>query len=145
MFQPAAVPPQAGQYAPPPPPGAYPGEAPAPGAMAPPAKLLRGFLVAFQTNPSGDFWPLFTGRVTIGRANAAEPAEVALSDATISSRHAALTIDASTIVVEDTSSTNGTYVNEEHIGPNGRRELRDGDRVRFGGYTTVVKILGRLG
>ena len=36
-------------------------------------------------------------------------------------------------------------MNEEHIGLNGRRELRDGDRLRFGGYTTIVKILGRIG
>jgi pSer/pThr/pTyr-binding forkhead associated (FHA) protein len=49
-----------------------------------------------------------------------------------------------TIAVEDTSSTNGTFVNDEHIGFNGRRELRDGDRVRFGGLTAVVKIIGRV-
>ena len=42
------------------------------------------------------------------------------------------------MLLEDTSSTNGTYVNEEHIGQNGHRELRDGDRVRFGGFSTVV-------
>jgi hypothetical protein len=35
-------------------------------------------------------------------------------------------------------------VNEENIGQNGRRELRDGDRLRFGGFTTLVKILGRI-
>jgi pSer/pThr/pTyr-binding forkhead associated (FHA) protein len=49
------------------------------------------------------------------------------------------------IAVEDTGSTNGTYVNDEHIGMNGRRDLKDGDRVRFGGFTTVVKIIGRVG
>jgi pSer/pThr/pTyr-binding forkhead associated (FHA) protein len=113
--------------------------------MPPTGKLLRGFLVSFQTNPSGEFWPLFTGRTLIGRANAAEPAEIPLADATISSRHAALTIDPNMVIVEDTNSTNGTYVNEEHIGQNGRRELRDGDRLRLGGYTTFVKILGRIG
>jgi len=141
VFQPAAVPPAGPppQYAPPP--------APTNDARPePPAgtKMLRGFLVSFQTNPGGDFWPLGTGRITVGRSNAPEPAEIALADATISSRHAAFVIDASSVVIEDTSSTNGTYVNEEHIGQNGRRELRDGDRVRFGGFTTLVKILGRL-
>ena len=25
-----------------------------------------------------------------------------------------------------------------------RRDLRDGDKVRFGGYTTIVKIVSRL-
>ncbi len=141
VFQPAAVPPP--QYAPPPP--VQGGYDPSPGAGGGlgGAKQLRGFVVSFQSNPAGDFWPLNTGRMTVGRANAPEPADVALSDATISSRHAAFNVDANTVIVEDTSSTNGTYVNEEHIGQNGRRELRDGDRVRFGGFTTVVKIVGR--
>ena len=113
-------------------------------AGAVPAKQLRGFVVSFQSNPSGDFWPVSTGRTTVGRANAPEPADVPLADATISSRHAAFMIDLNVVMIEDTNSTNGTYVNEEHIGQNGKRELRDGDRVRFGGYTTIVKILGRL-
>jgi pSer/pThr/pTyr-binding forkhead associated (FHA) protein len=109
------------------------------------AKMLRGFLVSFQSNAQGEFWPVFTGRATVGRANAGDPADVPLADATISSRHAAILADANGVYVEDTASTNGTYVNEEHIGMNGKRELRDGDRLRFGGYTTIVKILGRLG
>jgi pSer/pThr/pTyr-binding forkhead associated (FHA) protein len=48
---------------------------------------------------------------------------------------------AGTVVVEDTGSTNGTFVNEEHIGFNGKRELRDGDKIRFGGFTTIVKVI----
>lgn len=51
---------------------------------------------------------------------------------------------AGTIAVEDTGSTNGTFVNEEHIGFNGKRDLRDGDKIRFGGYSTVVKIVQRI-
>jgi hypothetical protein len=142
VFQPAPVAPPAPQYAPPPAPGGYahePGPAPVPAG----AKQLRGFVVTFQSNPAGDFWPLSTGRTTVGRANAPEPADIALADATISSRHAAFNVDANTVVVEDTNSTNGTYVNEEHVGQNGRRELRDGDRVRFGGFSTIVKLVGR--
>ena len=59
---------------------------------------------------------------------------------------AAVIVDATagTVQVEDTGSTNGTFVNEEHIGFNGKRELRDGDKVRFGGYSTIVKIVGRI-
>jgi len=49
-----------------------------------------------------------------------------------------------TITMEDTGSTNGTFVNDEHIGFNGRRELRDGDRLRLGGFTTVIKVIGRV-
>ncbi len=75
VFQPAAVPPPPapGQYAPPPAlhPG-YPAEVPV--GLAAGAKQLRGFVVTFQSNPAGEFWPLSTGRTTVGRANAPEPA-----------------------------------------------------------------------
>jgi hypothetical protein len=108
-------------------------------------RVLRGFLVSYQINPLGDFWPLHSGRLTVGRSNSGEPLDVPLADATISSRHAALTSDpgGGPIQVEDTGSTNGTFVNDEHLGFNGRRELHDGDRVRFGGYTAIVKIITR--
>jgi hypothetical protein len=111
-----------------------------------PPKALRGFLVAFGANPSGDFWPLTGGRLSVGRFGGADRLDVALQDPTISSRHAAMFVDAAagTITVEDTGSTNGTFVNDEHIGFNGRRDLRDGDRVRFGAFTTIVKIIGRV-
>ncbi|HEX4447399.1 MAG TPA: FHA domain-containing protein, partial [Polyangiaceae bacterium] len=117
-----------------------------PREVATPPKMLRGFLVAYATNPSGDFWPLTGGRLIVGRAGAVEGTEISMQDPTISSRHAAMVIDAASgsVVVEDTGSTNGTFVNDEHIGFNGRRELRDGDRLRFGGYTTIVKVIGRV-
>ncbi|MBX3198176.1 MAG: FHA domain-containing protein [Labilithrix sp.] len=139
---------------PPQPQGGFPGapaaEAPAAPAPQPPPNLppnaLRGFLVSYQSNTQGDFWALNGGRKTIGRANSGEQVDIPLSDATISSRHAALVVDgvAGTVQIEDTGSTNGTFVNEEHIGFNGKRDLRDGDKVRFGGYTTIVKVIGRL-
>lgn len=108
-------------------------------------RVLRGFLVSFQSNPLGEFWPLYTGRLTVGRSNSGEALEVPIADPTISSRHGAFTVDplSGSIQIEDTGSTNGTFVNDEHLGFNGRRELRDGDRVRFGGYATIVKVLAR--
>ena len=148
--------PQQPQYAPPPAQPAQPqvgyGSAPQAAYAQPepprevPAKILRGFLVAYATNPSGDFWPLTGGRLVVGRAGALDGTDISMQDPTISSRHAAMVIDAAsgTVVVEDTGSTNGTFVNDEHIGFNGRRELRDGDRLRFGGYTTIVKVIGRV-
>jgi hypothetical protein len=106
---------------------------------------LTGFLVSFDANPAGDFWALNGGRYTLGRANSGDTVDIPLADATISSRHAVLDVNAiaATIGVEDTGSTNGTFVNDDHIGFNGRRELRDGDRLRLGGYTTLVKVIAR--
>jgi hypothetical protein len=117
-----------------------------PSRDAGPTRALRGFLVAYGTNPNGDFWPLTAGRHTIGRFGTGEGLDVPLQDPTISSRHAAMVVDAAngSVGVEDTGSTNGTFVNDEHIGYGGRRELRDGDRVRFGGFTTIVKVIGRV-
>lgn len=160
---PYAPPPQPGGFgAPPAPQGAFgsqqpgfpppqqagfgaPDPAAAPSPNLPP-NALRGFLISYQSNAQGEFWPLNGGRRTIGRANSGEQVDIPLSDATISSRHAALVIDgvAGTVQIEDTGSTNGTFVNEEHIGFNGKRELRDGDKIRFGGYTTVVKVIARV-
>jgi hypothetical protein len=153
-----APPPQPGGFGAPAPGGFPPGDpnfgggpqaAPAPPPAAPinlPANALRGFLVSYQANTQGDFWPLHGGRKTVGRANSGEQVDIPLSDATISSRHAAIVVDASagTVQVEDTGSTNGTFVNEEHIGFNGKRDLRDGDKVRFGGFSTILKVVGRI-
>jgi hypothetical protein len=149
--QPGYAPPPQPQYAPPPAAPQPPAYGGAPGVNdtsrdAPSNKVLRGFLVSYVTNTGGDFWPLNGGRLTVGRLAQAEGIDITLQDPTISSRHAALVIDAhsGSVSVEDTGSTNGTFVNDEHIGFNGRRELRDGDRVRFGGYNTVVKVIGRV-
>ena len=130
--------------------GGAPQAAPPVAAPAAPINLppnaLRGFLLSYQSNTQGDFWPLHGGRKTVGRANSGEQVDIPLADATISSRHAALIVDATggSVQVEDTGSTNGTFVNEEHIGFNGKRDLRDGDKVRFGGFSTVIKIVTRL-
>jgi hypothetical protein len=141
--QPAAYAPSPSPYAPP--------AAPAPAAAQPaygesPARVLRGFLVAYGTNASGDFWPLTAGRQTVGRFGSGDGLDIPLQDPTISSRHAALVVDgpSGSVGIEDTGSTNGTFVNDEHIGYGGRRELRDGDRIRFGGFTTIVKVIGRV-
>jgi len=147
--QPAAAPPPSPFGASPPAGAPAAGQALAATETPPPvltAQSLRGFLISYQTNNNGDFWPLKGGRVVVGRAQSVDGLDIPLPDATISSRHAALVVDgvAGTIAVEDTGSTNGTYVNEEHIGLNGKRELHDGDKVRFGGYTTIVKIVSRV-
>jgi hypothetical protein len=143
---------QPGFGGPPPAPAAGFGGAPAFGGPGPdansaaPAKIVRGFLVAYGSNPAGDFWPLTGGRMMVGRLGGAEGIDISLQDPTISSRHAAVVVDgpSGAVAVEDTGSTNGTFVNDEHIGFNGRRELRDGDRLRFGGFTTIVKVIGRV-
>jgi pSer/pThr/pTyr-binding forkhead associated (FHA) protein len=107
---------------------------------------LVGFLISYQADPLGSFWPLYSGRNLVGRAGAAEGLDISIADPTTSSNHAAFYIDAQSRAthVEDLGSTNGTFVNEDAIGPRGRRELRDNDRVRLGGFSMVIKVVPRL-
>ena len=83
----------------------------------------------------------------VGRANAGETVDIQLADATISSRHAALLVDnvSGAISVEDTGSTNGTYVNDEHTRlQRPPRAPRRRPPAIFGGFTTIVKVIGRV-
>jgi hypothetical protein len=64
--------------------------------------------------------------VTLGRGNV----ELRLEDGFASSRHAQITRQGRTVVIEDLGSTNGTYLNGELLG--GPQPLHDGDRIRIG-------------
>jgi hypothetical protein len=59
-----------------------------------------------------------------------DQAEIRLEDPFASSRHAKLTRQGATVVIEDLGSTNGTYLNEEILA--GPQPLHPGDRVRIG-------------
>ncbi len=137
-----------------PPPGAAPWQqqppapqpAPAEPVTAPheaPGRVLRGFLYSFHTDAAGTFWPLYTGRNAAGRAGAGETLEIEIADPTTSSRHASIVCDAASAVLEDDGSTNGTFVNDQPLGYRGKTELHDGDRVRFGAYNAVIRLISR--
>ena len=88
---------------------------------------------------AGRVLPIEAG-LTIGR----EGTDIVLPDPEVSRKHAVMRVmEDGGAAIEDTGSTNGTYVNEEHIGLNGKRDLKDGDKVRFGGFTTIIKIVTR--
>jgi hypothetical protein len=91
---------------------------------------LVAFVVSYQADPFG----------------AADNLDLEINDPTTSSQHAAFNVDAATrgVQLEDLGSTNGTFVNEEPLGSQGRREVRDGDRIRFGGFTLVLKVIPRV-
>jgi hypothetical protein len=108
-------------------------------------RTLVGFLVSYETVEIGQYWPIHQGRNVLGRQGAATGLDVEISHPTTSSLHAVLLATArpGRIVVEDTSSTNGTFVNDNMLAPGQRWELRDGDRVRFGLFDTVIKIVDK--
>lgn len=69
-------------------------------------------------------------RLSVGRAS---DNEVALNDTSVSKIHAAITMNVDgTLLVADTGSTNGTYINGRRISYGEARQIADGDVVGFG-------------
>lgn len=106
-------------------------------------RTLVGFLVSFENVDVGQYWPIHQGRNVVGRQGAATGLDVEIAHPTTSSLHAVLlaVAEPGRVVLEDTSSTNGTFVNENVLAPGHRWELRDGDRVRFGLFNTIIKVI----
>jgi pSer/pThr/pTyr-binding forkhead associated (FHA) protein len=104
-------------------------------------RSLAGFLVHFR-DEIGQFWPLYQGRNWVGRSGG-EDIDVPLDDPATSSKHALILAAArpGRLKVEDLGSTNGTYVGRHRLERGQRRELTDGDLLRFGTVTCIVKIV----
>ena len=102
---------------------------------------LAGFLVSYQDDPLGKFWPLWQGRNGIGRADTGQKLDIEIAHGTTSTHHAAIDCEGGRFVLHDLGSTNGTFHNEDAIGFKGRRELRDGDKIRFGGFSVITIIV----
>jgi hypothetical protein len=76
-------------------------------------------------HPTGIAYDLSDG-ATLGRGDV----EIKLDDPFASSRHAHISRQGRTVVIEDLGSTNGTYLNEQPL--SGPQPLHDGDRIRIG-------------
>lgn len=104
-----------------------------------PPRPLGAFLVSYQYEPLGTFWPLGVGTNIIGRAGAGRPdLDVGIADSTVSSEQALIDVDERGITVEDRRSRNGTSVNGRAIVAGVRVPLAHGDRVRFGSFETIL-------
>ena len=75
---------------------------------------------------------LTEGTLVIGRAPSCD---IVVTDASVSRRHAELTVKGSLVSVCDLGSRNGTYVNEEEILS---RNLKPGQCLRFGGVSFMI-------
>lgn len=76
-------------------------------------------------------FPLRAGENTVGRENT----DVLLSHATVSRKHAKIIVEDGGVFVEDTGSTNGTYVGGAKIDPNVKTSIKDGSEITFGSFT----------
>jgi hypothetical protein len=106
-------------------------------------RILVGFLVSYESNALGHSWLLHQGVLKLGRLGASNQLDIELPHATVSSHHATVYACAhpGRLVLVDQNSTNGTFVNNTALNTNEPRELADGDRVRFGLFTSIVKIV----
>jgi hypothetical protein len=108
---------------------------------------LAAFLVSFQYEPLGTYWPLGAGSNLVGRSGGGRPdLDVGIGDTTVSSEQAVVELDSLrpgvlTATVEDRSSRNGTSVNGRAIGPGVRVPVGHGDRIRFGSFETVLVLV----
>ncbi|MBV9850393.1 MAG: FHA domain-containing protein [Armatimonadetes bacterium] len=80
---------------------------------------------------------LHAGVNSVGR----EAADVLLTDKTVSRQHAQVEIaDDGRVYVEDLGSTNGTRVNEAPVSARVRKPVGEGDTLRFGSVTLVLRL-----
>ncbi|MGZ6066519.1 MAG: FHA domain-containing protein [Polyangiales bacterium] len=108
---------------------------------------LAAFLVSFQYEPLGTYWPLGAGSNLVGRSAGGRPdLDVGIGDTTVSSEQAVVEIDSLrpgvlAATVEDRTSRNGTAVNGRAIAAGVRVPVGHGDRIRFGSFETVLVLV----
>jgi hypothetical protein len=102
-------------------------------------------LVVVRGLKPGVEFPLFEGRNFIGRADQ-KPVEVDIEDQEppdriwSSRQHALITCDKGALVIEDLSSTNGTYVNRDRVRAGQKRELKPNDIIQIGTVQLQVRF-----
>jgi pSer/pThr/pTyr-binding forkhead associated (FHA) protein len=105
---------------------------------------LGAFLVSYQYEPLGAFWPLGQGPNLVGRSGGSADVDIGLADITVSNEQAVIHVDPNHLGIEDKGSKNGTFVNGRPLIAGAKAPLRHGDRVRFGSFETVVVVVPNL-
>lgn len=94
---------------------------------------LSGFAIVVEKGPrTGMTFILKDGNTTVGRH---PESDIFLNDVTVSRHHCRFVASGDSLTVEDSGSTNGTYVNEERVDS---AELQAGDEVLVGRFHFVV-------
>lgn len=94
---------------------------------------LTGFALVVERGPrTGMTYMLKTGNTTVGRH---PESDIFLNDVTVSRHHCRFVLTGEEMRVEDSGSTNGTYVNDERVD---QAQLNAGDEVMVGRFHFVV-------
>lgn len=106
-------------------------------------KPVMGFLYSVSRTANGEYWPLYMGLNTIGRATSST---VRLSEATISDNHAEIVIrqmknpDCVLCSIQDARSTCGTLLNGSSLGFDAQ-ECHNGDIITIGEHYELYFVL----
>lgn len=96
---------------------------------------VAGFALVVERGPrAGMAWLVKEGTTTAGRH---PDSDMFLDDITVSRHHCRFVSDGASLQVEDSGSTNGTYVNGERVD---RGVLRPGDEVIVGKFHLIVAL-----
>lgn len=96
--------------------------------------MAQTFQLVMKSGPTpGKVFDLTEDEITIGRDTAAD---LTVSDAEVSRKHARLFKQGTTYMLEDLGSTNGTYVNGQRL--MGPHALRNGELIMFGENVGLV-------
>lgn len=94
---------------------------------------ISGFALVTERGPkAGMTYVLPPGTITVGRH---PNSSIFLDDVTVSRHHCRFSADETTLEVEDSGSTNGTYVNGTRVD---RAALSPGDEVLIGRFHLIV-------
>ena len=112
-------------------------------SQGPTHKMLMGFLYSVSRTSEGEYWPLYLGLNTIGRAT---NSSVRLAEATISDNHAEIVIrqmknpDSVLVSIQDARSTCGTLLNGSSLGFDAQ-ECHNGDIITVGEHYELYLII----
>ncbi|HEU4320884.1 MAG TPA: FHA domain-containing protein [Acidimicrobiia bacterium] len=94
---------------------------------------LSGFAIVVEKGPrTGMTFMLREGNTTVGRH---PESDIFLNDVTVSRHHCRFVTKGDVLTVEDSGSTNGTYLNDERVDS---AVLKAGDEVLVGRFHFVV-------
>ena len=94
---------------------------------------VSGFALVVERGPkSGMTYVLPDGNTTVGRH---PESDIFLNDVTVSRQHCRFLVEDAGLLVEDSGSTNGTYVNDARVD---KATLKAGDEVLVGRFHFVV-------
>jgi pSer/pThr/pTyr-binding forkhead associated (FHA) protein len=94
---------------------------------------VSGFALVVEKGPrTGMTYVLPMGNITVGRH---PESDIFLNDVTVSRHHCRFVVSESGMAVEDSGSTNGTYVNDARVD---KTDLSPGDEVLVGRFHFVV-------